>query len=210
MNSIQANPQSARHLAIYVHGKGGDSKEAEHYKPLLAGWDVTGFDYHAQNPWEAQAEFPVFFEEQRKAYDTILLIANSIGAFFSMHALSGRQVDQALLISPVVDMEKLIRSMMTWANVTEEELSARGEIPTSFGETLSWKYLGYVRRHPIRWDVPTCILYGDRDNLTAPGVMSAFAKRTSAVLTVMQGGEHWFHTAEQMAFLDRWVRTSLD
>lgn len=61
MNSIQANPQSARHLAIYVHGKGGDSKEAEHYKPLLAGWDVTGFDYHAQNPWEAQAEFPVFF-----------------------------------------------------------------------------------------------------------------------------------------------------
>ena len=114
------------------------------------------------------------------------------------------------MISPVVDMEKLIRSMMTWANVTEEELSARGEIPTSFGETLSWEYLCYVRRHPIRWDVPTCILYGDRDNLTAPGVMSAFAERTGAVLTVMQGGEHWFHTAEQMAFLDRWVRTSLD
>ncbi len=26
-------------------------------------------------------------------------------------------------------------------------------------------------------------------------------------LTVMDGGEHWFLTAEQMAFLDKWIRT---
>jgi len=24
-------------------------------------------------------------------------------------------------------------------------------------------------------------------------------------VTVMEGGEHWFHTAEQMAFLDDWI-----
>lgn len=24
----------------------------------------------------------------------------------------------------------------------------------------------------------------------------------------MSGGEHWFHTPEQMAFLDDWVRSS--
>ena len=195
---------------LYIHGKGGNPKEAEYYKALFEEYDVIGFDYSSQLPWEAKKEFPRLFDNLCGTYETVTVIANSIGAFFSMHALSGRQVDQALLISPVVDMEKLIRSMMTWANVTEEELSARGEIPTSFGETLSWNNLCYVRRHPIRWDVPTCILYGDRDILPAPGVMSAFAKRTSAVLTVMQGGEHWFHTAEQMAFLDRWVRTSLD
>ena len=26
-----------------------------------------------------------------------------------------------------------------------------------------------------------------------------------ATLTVMEGGEHWFHTEEQMDFLDRWI-----
>ena len=25
-------------------------------------------------------------------------------------------------------------------------------------------------------------------------------------LTVMEGGEHWFHTEEQMRFLDEWIR----
>lgn len=67
MNSIQVNPQSARRLAVYVHGKGGDSKEAEHYKPLLAGWDVTGFDYHAQNPWGGASRIPRLFRGAAKS-----------------------------------------------------------------------------------------------------------------------------------------------
>lgn len=32
------------------------------------------------------------------------------------------------------------------------------------------------------------------------------AERVGATLTVMPGGEHWFHTEEQMAFLDRWIK----
>ena len=30
--------------------------------------------------------------------------------------------------------------------------------------------------------------------------------RRAADLTVMPGGEHWFHTEEQMQFLDQWLR----
>ena len=41
-------------------------------------------------------------------------------------------------------------------------------------------------------------------NLTAP--LSAFATQHHADLTVMPDGEHWFHTKEQMQFLDHWVR----
>ena len=37
----------------------------------------------------------------------------------------------------------------------------------------------------------------------------AFAEKTGAGLTVMKNGEHWFHTAEQMAFLDRWAAEKL-
>ncbi len=195
-------------LVVYVHGKGGCAEEAEHYRPLFVGCDVIGFDYHAQNPWDAKKEFSEFFEEKKKEYDSILLIANSIGAFFSMNALSEKTVEKAWFISPIVNMEKLIADMMTWANVREDELRERKEIRTEFGETLSWEYLCYVCEHPIEWRVPTQILYGEHDPLTSLKTMSAFADRVGATLTVMNGGEHWFHTEEQMQFLDEWIKTS--
>ena len=34
-----------------------------------------------------------------------------------------------------------------------------------------------------------------------------FADDHHAKLTVMTGGEHWFHTEEQMRFLDEWIKT---
>ena len=194
---------------IYVHGKGGTAEEAEHYKPLFPDCTVIGFDYHAQTPWEAREEFPQFFAAQRTCCDRLTLVANSIGAFFSLSSLDETLVDEAYFISPVVDMEKLIGNMMQWANVTEQELAEKLEIPTQFGETLSWKYLCYVREHPIVWHVPTHILYGDWDHLTSLDTISAFAERIGATLTIMPGGEHWFHTEEQMRFLDDWLPEEL-
>ena len=40
-------------------------------------------------------------------------------------------------------------------------------------------------------------------------VHQAFAEQTGAEMTVMEGGEHWFHTEEQMAFLDQWIRSGM-
>lgn len=99
--------------------------------------------------------------------------------------------------------------MMNRANVTVDELRARGEIPTEFGETLSWDYLCYVRTNPIVWSVPSRILYGEHDNLTSFETISDFAQRIGAPLTVMKGGEHWFHTEEQMEFAGRRLDESL-
>lgn len=194
---------------IYVHGKGGSAEEVGHYKPLFPNCEVIGFDYRSQTPWEAKEEFPIFFARQRQRCDRLILIAGSIGAFFSMSALDETLVDRAYLISPVVDMENLIGNMMRWANVTEQELAQKREISTDFGETLSWDYLCYVRAHPISWNVPTWILYGEHDNLTSMETVSAFARRHKAKLTVMPGGEHWFHTAEQMRFLDDWIKKQI-
>ena len=193
---------------IYVHGKGGNATEAEDYKPLFPGADVIGFSYRSQTPWEARQEFPPFFEACREGHGSLILIANSIGAFFSMNALSEPTVDQALFVSPIVNMEKLITDMMGWAGITEKELRERGEIRTEFGETLSWNYLCYVREHPIDWKIPTRILHGEKDGLTSFETISLFADAIGAPLTVMPGGEHWFHTEEQMRFLDAWVTAS--
>lgn len=197
-----------KNTVIYVHGKGGSAEEATHYKALFPEAEVIGFDYQAAAPWEAKEEFPQFFTEQRKRCDRLTLVANSIGAFFSMFSLDETWIDRAYFISPVADMEKLIDSMMLWAGVSEQELSEKREIPTAFGETLSWRYLTYVREHPISWRIPTHILYGAHDNLTSPETISAFAERIGAELTVMPDGEHWFHTEQQLRFLDNWILNS--
>ncbi len=123
-----------------------------------------------------------------------------------MNAGIDGMLSKAYFISPIVDMEKLISDMMLRANVSEEELKERGVIRTDFGEDLSWEYLCYIREHPIKWSVPTSILYGNKDNLTSLETVRAFAKQHGAVLTVMENGEHWFHTDEQMQFLDGWIR----
>ncbi len=192
-------------LVIYIHGKGGNAGEAQHYEPLFEEGDVIGFDYTSESPWEAKEEFSKYFDSVSRRYDSVAIIANSIGAFFAMNALADKKITKAYFISPIVDMEKLISDMMQWANVTEDELKTRKEIPTDFGEILSWDYLCYVRKHPIPWTIPTHILYGANDNLTSYETVSAFANQTGASLTVMKNGEHWFHTDEQMKFLDRWI-----
>lgn len=192
---------------LYIHGKGGSAEEADHYKTFFDDCDVFGLDYKTFTPWETKEEILTEYEILRKKYGSILMIANSIGAYFTMNALSGKELERALFISPIVNMEKLISDMMMWANVTEPELQDKQKIETSFGETLSWKYLSYVREHPVIWNTPTDILYAERDNLTSYDTISAFAKETNSSLTIMKDGEHWFHTEEQLAFLDNWLRS---
>ena len=194
-----------KHAALYIHGKGGFAAECEHYVPLFPECEVIGLDYQTFTPWETGAEIRTAVKALKTEDKRIILIANSIGAYFSMSAGIDAMIEKAWFISPIVDMEKLITDMMRWANVTEAELEAKGTIHTAFGEDLSWNYLCYVRSHPIVWTVPTQILYGSSDTLMSLETIRDFATVHNAALTIMEGGEHWFHTEEHMRFLDEWM-----
>lgn len=198
-----------RKAVVYIHGKGGSAEEAEHYKQLFPEAHVIGFDYQSQTPWQAAGEFSDYFERLCKEFDSVAIIANSIGAFFAMNALGGVPIEKAFFISPIVNMERLITDMMQWAGVAEQELMEKGTIETAFGETLSMEYLTWVRKHPVSWSIPTSILCGSRDGLQSIDIIREFAEKTGADLTVMKNGEHWFHTEEQMAFLDKWILRQL-
>lgn len=193
---------------LYIHGKGGSASESAHYEPLFPGCKVIGLDYRTFTPWETGQEILAAVGELKSRYEKLTLVANSIGAFFSMHAGIDEMIERAFFISPIVDMEKLIINMMQWARISERELEARGIIHTEFGEDLSWEYLRYVREHPVRWNVPTRILYGSDDQLTSLDTIRTFAKEHHASLTVMENGEHWFHTEAQMQFLDQWIKNN--
>ena len=89
---------------IYIHGKGGGAQEAEHYKPLFPLCDVFGVDYKGSAPWEAGREINKAITELKLKYDKIILIANSIGAYFSMNSDIENSIYHACFISPIVDL----------------------------------------------------------------------------------------------------------
>lgn len=114
-----------KRLILYVHGQGGRAEEASVYEPLFPDCAVKGMVYTATSPWEAREEFPAVFDCMCSDSERITLIANSIGAYFSMEALPQSKLEKAYFISPIVHMEKLIETMMGWANVTEKELQKK-------------------------------------------------------------------------------------
>ena len=206
----------SRRVYLYVHGKNGSKEEALAFAELACpmGYQVLAIDLpeHGERkgrpekllPWVVLPELQLVYQYAKFHWRTVSLRATSIGAWLSMLALSEKELKQALFVSPVVDMENLIGKMMQWANVTEAQLEQAGEIPTNFGETLSWRYLCWVREHPLRWRTPTQVLYGEADELTSYAVLDRFKRATGAQLTLLADGEHWFHTETQLAALQSW------
>ena len=214
--------QTSDQVCLFLHGQSGHKEEGERFAQIAnpKGWQVVAIDLpqHGQRqggaepflPWVVVPELEQVWQELQGRWKRIALRANSIGAWLAMLALAGKPVDTCLFVSPVVDMENLIQTMMTWAGVTEERLEREREIPTDFGQTLSWDYLKYVRQHPIHaLRAHTNILYGDQDNLVPQPVVECFARAEGAHLTVYPGGEHWFHTPEQMKVMGTWEERCL-
>ena len=206
---------------LYIHGKMGCKEEALPFAELAcpAGYQVLAIDLpeHGQRkgsaekflPWFALRDIRLVYQYSVLHWKQVSLRATSIGAWFAMLALEEKPIRNALFVSPVVDMEGLITNMMQYAHVTEQQLRRAGEIPTNLGETLSWPYLCWVREHPLNWHGRTQVLYGDQDALTSRTMIERFRRECGAHLTIMEGGEHWFHTPVQMAVLKTWEEANL-
>ena len=94
-----------KNIVVYINGKGGSAKEAAHFQQFFADSDVLGFDYEARTPWDTKEEFVRHFEPILKSRTSTTIVANSIGAFFAMHALRGMEIKRAYFISPIVNMQ---------------------------------------------------------------------------------------------------------
>lgn len=203
---------------LYIHGKLGCKEEAEPFAEIAGtkGWQVLSMDLPQHgarkqetdgfHPWGVIPELRTVLRCIQQRFQTIGLRADSIGAWFAMQSFDGSEFERCLFASPVLDMEKLILNMMRWAGVSEKRLEAESVIPTDFGETLSWRYYEYAKAHPIiKWQCQTDILYAGQDHMTTRETVDEFAGRFHASLTVMENGEHWFHTPEQIKVLKQWV-----
>lgn len=109
-------------VILYIHGKNGSYMEVEQYRKNCIGFDMVGIDYQDDVPWVVQDQIRAAYDKACERYNHIYIIANSIGAYFAMHALQNCDIEKAFFISPVLDMERLILDMMGWADVSEREL----------------------------------------------------------------------------------------
>ena len=59
------------------------AQEANLYRKFFDdNFDIIGFDYKSETPWDAKVEFSNYFDLIIPKYNKTLLIANSIGAYF--------------------------------------------------------------------------------------------------------------------------------
>lgn len=206
---------------LFVHGQCGCKEEAGRFAKVAvpAGWQVLGVDLPGHGgrsdaaeflPWDVIPELHNALAFLKERCGQIGIRANSIGAYFSLLAFAKEKIEKCLFVSPLLDMENMIGGMMQSAGVTEQQLKKASEIPTASGQTLSWKYLCYAKQYPVAAICPqTDILYGTRDALIPETVFTRFTKDNACRLTRMEGGEHWFHTDEQLAFMREWERKCL-
>jgi pimeloyl-ACP methyl ester carboxylesterase len=209
-------------LFLYIHGMGGCKEEAEGFAAIAAehAYQVLSIDLpdHGEraaekdvfNPWSAVPEFTAVMKYAKARWKHISLFANSIGAYFSMISFDSKGLEKCLFLSPILDMGLVISNMMLTAGVSEERLRRELMIPNPNGPALSWEYLQWVRNHPItEWSAPTSILYGSKDILVSRETVDEFSHRYGCKLTVLEDGEHWFHTDAQVKFLNNWAEACL-
>lgn len=206
---------------IAVHGN-MSSKEDEVIKILAKevigkGYQLLSFDLpeHGERKEDTKylckvqncvTDLKHIMEYAKYNYDEINIWACSMGAYFSLLAYKDENIKQSVFLSPVVDMKVIIDNMMLWSNTTEAKLREEQEIKTEFGQTLYWDYYLYVKENPITiWNKSTSILYGSKDNMQDENIIENFVKKFDCKLSILENGEHYFHTEEQLNYYKKWL-----
>ncbi|MBQ2953104.1 MAG: alpha/beta hydrolase [Clostridia bacterium] len=209
------------HVWLCVHGKMGSKEAAEGVARIAAecGCQTLSFDLAEHGDRKGEPTRCDVFSGVRDLtavadyafgrWREVSLFACSLGAYFSLQALSDRPFRKCLFQSPILDMEHLIRRMFLWFNVTPERLMQEREIATPV-DPLRWDYYQYVITHPVlHWPMPTGILYGGRDDLQSPEVVEGFASRFGCHLTVAESSAHPFMDEGDAAIVERWLRSQI-
>lgn len=208
-------------LFLFIHGQGGSKDEAGRFAEIAVpfGYQVLGIDLPEHGgrqdgakflPWEVVPELEHVMKYAKGRWGSISIRAISIGAWFSMLAFKGEKIDKCLFSSPLVDMENMISNLMKWSGVSEERLQKEKEIPTDFGQTLSWRYLCYAREHKVHaYCHDTAVLYATGDELIPKTVIERFVSDNSCRIQLIDGGEHWLHTPDEIEIMNRWEEKEL-
>lgn len=217
--------KSSNKLFIAVHGD--LSHKEDTVIRILAenatskGYQVLSFDLpehgsrsdnnYKCNPQNSISDLTAIYNYAKKLSSDIYLFACSIGVYFSILAYSEYNIKKGFFLSPILNMEQIIQNMMIGFHISEQQLKSEKQILLPIGKTLDWDYYMYAKEHPITLNrmFPSKILVGSKDTVSEREDIKAFSKQYNAEFLVFQGGEHYFHTPEQLMFFERWLSNNL-
>lgn len=213
--------EESEKVYLCVHGKMSCKESAEGIAEIVVprGYQTISFDLpqHGERKeepnrcdiWNGIHDLTVIGDEVFRRWKEVSLYGCSLGAYFSLHAYPDRQFANCLFQSPILDMEYLIRQMFLWFGITEERLTQEKEIDTPI-DLMSWDYFQYVLAHPVtKWNSPTHILYGGRDNLQSLAVIQAFAERFGCYVTLSENSQHPFMEEADLPIVHQWLQNNL-
>ena len=202
----KAAKDDSKKVAIYIHGLHGSAEEAKDFAFLKGKYDVVGLDYQDGNPWELGETIQKEFKKLSKGYDEVIVIANSIGAFYACEYLADFKISKAFFISPIVSMFQNIIDIMSMYGIKDKELEQKKFIEVEDGTVLSYDFYQHVSNDEDHWEVPTEILYGAYDEVVYTGSMLEFLENHPlARLTVKSDSEHYFASEEEKDFIKDWI-----
>ena len=117
--------ESAGQGYVFLHGQMGCKEEAEAFAQVVCpkGYQVLSIDLPGHGarqergeellPWTAVPDIRAARDWAERHWKAVSLRATSIGTYFAMLAFPAPE--RVLLVSPVLDMEGLIQTMMGWA-----------------------------------------------------------------------------------------------
>ena len=227
INNIPAVLWGEKSEKVYIAVHGNMSNKEDTVIKLLAdeavknGYQVLSFDLpeHGERKNDGAlckvqfcvSDLCIIMNYAKEHWKSISLFACSMGAYFSLLAYKEENIKKALLLSPVVNMERIIGNMMAWFNVTPERLKNEMTIETPIGQKLYWDYYCYVKEHPINlWNIDTNIMYGAKDDLCEFDTIDLFSKKYGCELKVVENGEHYFHTEEQLEAFKQWIHKNIE
>lgn len=220
---LLGNPENR--LIIAIHGDLSHKEDTVIQilakNAILKGYGVLSFDLpehggrkndsYECNPMNCISDLQMVYAYAETLNKDISLFACSIGAYFSLLAYHDLEIQKTMFLSPIVNMERVIQGMMSGFNVNEQRLKEERKIPLPIGKVLDWDYYSYVRQHPadFRWDSPVSILYGSKDMISLREEIDSFSHKYNGRLTVLENGEHYFSSEEQLYFFEKWLDNNL-
>ena len=203
-----AEQKEAKKIAIYIHGLHGSAAEASDFEFLKGQYDVVGLDYQDGNPWELKETIQKQFKKLTKGYQEVVIIANSIGAFYAYEYLADfNRIKKAFFISPIVSMFQTIVDLLNAHGIKDKDLRRKKFITLEDGTVLSYDFYQHVSDDEDHWAVPTEILYGAFDDqVFIMNVTEFLENHPFAKLTIKSESEHYFVSPEEKEFIKDWIQ----
>lgn len=213
--------KKADKVYLFVHGKMSSKESAEVFAEIAEekGYQTISFDLpgHGERVdenercdiWNGVRDLTIVRDYVFANWKEISLYACSLGAYFSLNTYNTENIKKCLFQSPILDMEYLIKHMMVWFAVSEERLAQEKEVETPI-DVMTWDYYQYVKAHPIqKWNIPTNILFGGKDNLQSLEIVKKFSDKFDCLLTVAENSEHPFMGEGDGQIVDMWLRQNV-